>query len=263
MRPSVKKYKELVHAAYTPEKRKFNSKYLWWHYTGEKLAIVLATILLRYGISANTVTVISIIFGFIGAVLISFRPEEYFTLGIIFIIFWAILDDTDGHIARTEMTSRLGKFLDDSGANIMYILLYVSVGLVFLRIEDNGSIIISQFLKDQLSTSIFIVLCGFISAILLTLQAVISFHYKVVFESEESDRVINNPKINNRSKMNNYIKDYHGYFVANFLELPGFLIPVIFVSFHLSYLSIIIVLFTLLNFLNCAIKYFLIIRKLR
>ena len=253
--------KKTIESFYSEEKREFNAKYLWWHYTFEKLAIIIAGYMLPYNISANFISSISLIFGLLGCCLIAINPESFFLLGIILIVIWQILDDVDGHIARTKESTKLGKYLDDSGANIMYAFFYASLGLVFLSTEDYGNMVFGQLLIGQSSANTLFIILGLLSSIFLSLQAILSFHHKILSEPINRKDNEKEREEKNQNLVNIFMSSYK-YFVSNVLEFPGFLVPLVLFSYTIGYLSVLLLLLTLFNLANLIIKYFSITRNL-
>jgi len=251
----LNKNKKTIESVYSKDKKVFNEKYLWWHYTFERVAILIASYLLPYRISANFVSVISLIFGLLGCLLIAIDPQGSFLLGIIFVIIWQILDDVDGHIARAKESTLLGKYLDDCGANIMYAFFFMALGLIFISSEDNGTKLLNDILGNQLLSSFIFTLLGFSSALFLSLQAIISFHHKVLSDGAHKKYKKSLSHKNNKNFTNIIINSYK-YLVSNFLEFPGFLVPLVFISYIAGYLSILLFFVAIFNFINLLIKYF-------
>ncbi len=253
--------KKIIESFYTKEKREFNAKYLWWHYTFEKLAVTIAGYILPYNISANLVSSISLIFGLLGCFMIAIDPERLFFFGIILVVIWQILDDVDGHIARSKEATKLGKYLDDSGANIMYAFFYASLGMAFLSLSDHGFIILNQIFENPSSISSIFVMSGFLSSLFLSLQAILSFHHKLLMEPQNIGERAEAVKINDHSFRNTFIRVYK-YFVSNVLEFPGLLVPLVLFSYLIGYLSIFLLFLALFNLMNLVIKYFSIIKHI-
>ena len=115
-----------------------------------KISIYFTWIFLRFGISANTVTILSCIVCIIGGFLLSSRSIWIVILGIAFFYIYSLLDHSDGDIARySKQSSILGTFLD------WYVhLLRDAAMFTGLAI---GSV------ADQ--PSVFIIICGFLSVL--------------------------------------------------------------------------------------------------
>ncbi|MEJ2613631.1 MAG: CDP-alcohol phosphatidyltransferase family protein [Ignavibacteriaceae bacterium] len=92
------------------------------------LGYVFALSSKQMGISPNTVTIISIIFGVAAGHLFFYQNMTLNIIGICFLIFAETLDSTDGQLARmTNFKSRFGRILDGFGGNIMFFSIYIHI----------------------------------------------------------------------------------------------------------------------------------------
>ncbi len=97
------------------------------------LGYIFALASKRLGISPNTVTIISIIFGVAAGHLFFYRSLTLNLIGIFFLIFAETLDSTDGQLARmTNFKSRFGRILDGFGGNLMFFSIYVHICARFI-----------------------------------------------------------------------------------------------------------------------------------
>jgi len=112
---------------------------LWGRFVLKKLSYPLVWLLLRMRIKANTVTLLGALIAILGC---TFLAQGNVLTGAILINVWALLDYTDGQIARWNKTSgNFGRFLDnlcDIGvAGLVFLSLgmgvyHPSTGCVFL-----------------------------------------------------------------------------------------------------------------------------------
>ena len=102
-----------------------------------KVSIYFSWLFLHTGITPNQVTIMSIILGLAGNVLIT-QHGWYPLMGLIFYQFWLILDTVDGDIARyRKICSMSGAFLDRLNNAIVCPLMYISLSYgVYVRLGD-------------------------------------------------------------------------------------------------------------------------------
>lgn len=82
----------------------------------------------QVGISPNSVTVISILFGVAAGHLFFYQNITLNIVGMCFLVFAETLDSTDGQLARmTNFKSRFGRILDGFGGNIMFFSIYIHI----------------------------------------------------------------------------------------------------------------------------------------
>ena len=98
------------------------------------LSIKLAHVCIKTHISANAVTLLSLFVGVAGAVL--FYPQNRWInlIGILIVMFAAVLDCCDGQIARlTHTSSQLGRFLDGLADTTGFLAIYIVLGLRMMK----------------------------------------------------------------------------------------------------------------------------------
>ena len=98
------------------------------------LSLLLAPVLLRLGVSGNTVTVASLVLALSLPVLALLGEPQSFALVASVAMLAAILDCIDGTIARaTGTSSRRGRYLDFLADVILRVSLYAAIGLLAER----------------------------------------------------------------------------------------------------------------------------------
>lgn len=113
---------------YTPAKRQAERAELWVAYVIRPLSFPVTWFLANLGISANTVTVISLIVLCAAFAMIAFGAQTIAVAGGILLSVWLVLDCCDGTLARLSgQGTRYGEFLDAIGAYLIYGLLMPSV----------------------------------------------------------------------------------------------------------------------------------------
>lgn len=97
-------------------------------YFHEPIALFFSRRFIKLGFSPNVVTILSMVFGVCGGVL--FYPKNIILnlIGIVFQIFAAVLDCSDGQVARmTGKTTRLGRVLDGTVDGINFAAVYIAL----------------------------------------------------------------------------------------------------------------------------------------
>ncbi|MDA3956731.1 CDP-alcohol phosphatidyltransferase family protein [Oceanispirochaeta sp.] len=121
-------------ATYTDEKRASEKEEFWTYYVIRPLSWHPAWWFVNAGISANKVTVISIVFVLISAVLLTTGNLTAALWGAASLFVWGVLDCADGTVARFKKKTNhqgkyLGEFLDAAGAYAVYALILPALGL--------------------------------------------------------------------------------------------------------------------------------------
>ena len=95
----------------------------------DPVALVFSRLFIRMGLTPNTVTLLSMVFGVTGGALFVFRDWRLNLIGVVLQIFAAILDCSDGQVARlTKQTSRLGRVLDGVVDTVNFAAVYLALG---------------------------------------------------------------------------------------------------------------------------------------
>ncbi len=119
--------KEIV-SSYTPAKRKKSS--LWARFFSRPISFPLTYLFINLGISANAMSVISIIEELIGFAFILIGGKYFLPIGVGMYVLWHILDCCDGNIARIKGTSSYaGEFFDAVSGYFAPAFIYISVGV--------------------------------------------------------------------------------------------------------------------------------------
>lgn len=122
--------KEIEQKTMTPEKRNEIKKDLFPFYVIRPISYVLTVPLLYTNVSANCITVASILFTIIGFILLSLGKNMYVQiLGWVFFFLWNVFDNIDGNIARyRKTTSSNGDLLDTLGGYLAITLTLIGMG---------------------------------------------------------------------------------------------------------------------------------------
>ena len=98
------------------------------------LSMICTHFFVRHGFSANTVTLLSLLFGVCGSVFFYAHNIFINLAGIIIEYFAVVLDCSDGQVARlTGTSSQLGRFLDGMVDSVNFIAIYFVLGLRMMR----------------------------------------------------------------------------------------------------------------------------------
>ena len=120
----------------------------------DPIAIRLTGMFIKMKWTPNAVTLLSLVFGVAGAVLLYPKSVPLNLLGIALIIFAAILDCSDGQVARLSHTGTpFGRFLDGAVDMANYLAIYIALGC---RLSGE-TVSISQTVTFELSWYIWIV----------------------------------------------------------------------------------------------------------
>jgi len=136
-------------------------------------ALPVTWLLLHTPITANQVTVISLVVGLIGIACFAGQSVASFLIGVLLMQLWYYLDHVDGQIARYRKTVSLsGRFFDFLTHHIIHGVVFFSLGVY-------------AFLKTDL---IFFVIWGFVTSLMMLLfNLVHDTKYKTFFEKLEQN----------------------------------------------------------------------------
>lgn len=113
------------------------------YYFIRPLSIYLTYLALRLGLTANQVTVLQTIAGFMGAACLAFPSAAMAMAGILLLQFGFVLDNVDGEVARyRKQVSITGKFLDVIGHELVVPSMYFGLGIgAYFRLGHFESIV--------------------------------------------------------------------------------------------------------------------------
>jgi phosphatidylglycerophosphate synthase len=100
------------------------------YYFIRPLSLYVTYFALRFGLTANQVTVLQTVFGLAGAVCLAVPSPAWSILAILFLQFGFVLDNVDGEVARfRNQVSLTGKYLDTIGHTIVIPCMYFGLGI--------------------------------------------------------------------------------------------------------------------------------------
>jgi len=101
-------------------------------------ALPITRLLLHTEVTANQVTLLSLIVGILGGVLFAFKPWGAFLAGAVLMQLWYLLDHVDGQIARYRKTACLtGRFFDYVMHHAIHGVLFFSLGVYCFSAANN------------------------------------------------------------------------------------------------------------------------------
>ncbi len=99
-------------------------------YFARHISIYITYFCLLLGLSANTVTFISLLIGMLSVVFFSLGASSFIIWGIILLQFWYILDHVDGEIARYNKTVSLsGEYFDHINHYLIHPTIFFALGI--------------------------------------------------------------------------------------------------------------------------------------
>jgi len=133
-RESFKDFKRICRGNKVREMKKEKS---WWHAVPRFISIYITWILVKTTISANLITIFSIIIGLTGLLLIGLSKSLLIIIGFTFLYIYFILDEVDGEVARyKKSTSVQGVFYDEVGHLLIHTGLFFTFGYSIYRITS-------------------------------------------------------------------------------------------------------------------------------
>ncbi len=228
---------------YTFEKQLQDKNTNFWVYLfNRKLSFYPTWLFLRLGLSANQITLLSIIVGLVGCVYFSFGGRDNFIIGAIFINVWAILDCVDGNMARLlNSSNKYGWFLDSITGFLLNSVLLFSLGIGIYFNNDNFIHVLSAMFKlsNPQIISISVLIIGCLGSISALFYALIIHLYKNIFTRDLFDlKTIRN---NSNSFIGKIIA------VARYFTGFGLIEPLLIFAALFNYVSIIVLVFGPIN----------------
>mgnify|MGYP006104976153 CR=1 FL=1 len=159
------------------------------------ISFYVTYVLLKFKLSANQVTILSLFLGLCGMTCFITGERFLFSLGVIFYLLSLILDFADGNIARTTDTATYyGKFLDGAVNGVIEVNLPISIAIGFYLAGHGGDL--SLFIG--ISTAIVLALAAF-------LLNRLSFFNRLV-DMDVREGKIESPEILQRNENSNPLK---------------------------------------------------------
>lgn len=110
----------------SPDKKRTDAMDVWVHYVIRPLSYPVTWLALRLNLSANQVSVASMLLALAGCLLLLTADFRIGLVGVILLNLWIVLDCVDGNIARVKRSaSPTGEFFDALSGYFFTALLYV------------------------------------------------------------------------------------------------------------------------------------------
>lgn len=112
-----------------------------------KVSIYLTKLLLSTSITANQVTLLSIVVGLVAGVMFCFGNYLYAFVGALLLQLWLIFDCVDGEIARyRKLSNNSGKYLESMDHYIVHPAIFCGISLGLYNIFQSFFVLILGFL---------------------------------------------------------------------------------------------------------------------
>jgi phosphatidylglycerophosphate synthase len=123
-----------IKACYTPEKRAAERIEPLAFVIGRPLSFSVSWLCMKVGLSATTVTFISILFVIAGGIFLLQRNYILQITGVFLFVVWQIFDCADGNIARYKKSySAYGEFIDALGGYLLNAVCFPVMGILSLQ----------------------------------------------------------------------------------------------------------------------------------
>lgn len=183
------------------------------HWFSSKFSLYFSYLFIRLGMSADTVTAVFFILGFIGALLFNSTTIFLSILGYIFFRLHVIIDMSDGDVARFHKSFSIrGSYWDSVIHSILNPLYYMSISFSY------------YFIFGEL---IFLIITPFIVLSSSLVMAVKNNFFKALYFNKKNEN-------KSQNKMSP-IKYKLYYFLSEIISIEGFILTAVFVKFIKQY----------------------------
>ncbi len=131
---SFKEFKDIIQGKKLERRRKRKD---WWHAIFTFISRYVTWVLVKTKITANFITILGLMIGLIGLLLIAFGNSFFIIIGIILLYICYLLDEVDGEVARyKQQTSLRGIYYDQIGHLLFLGGFFFSFGYSIYRINE-------------------------------------------------------------------------------------------------------------------------------
>jgi len=135
----------------------------------------MAWIFLRIGVSADLVSMISILAFFSGGIALSLGSYVDGIIGAILVMFSCFLDTVDGHIARCKGPTHVGLFLESLHGTLLFPTVFVAIGFALWSNPGPYATLLSHLFRFiTLDVGSFLLFLGMWAALMRTLRQLIN-----------------------------------------------------------------------------------------
>jgi len=223
-------------------KEDINLKYnLWGRFVLREVSYYPAWLFLKTGISANLITGFGFLIGCIGCLLMALGNYTGMIIGALIVNFWALLDYTDGQVARwSESGSNYGRFLDNLADTGMAALIFICLGLgVYNNPDPHLSSLVRGIVATEFNRGLYLFLGGWASICYLY-SIIISYNFERLISPQLIDFI-------SRLRIKGIPIGLVQMLGINLHNVTGIIMPVLLLGATLKFLSIILVLWALIG----------------
>ena len=223
-----------IRSAYTEDKINEDREAHWLYFVIRKISFYPTYLFMRLGISAGQATFSSLIIGVLGCIFLALGNRIIEILGAVLLNLWIVLDCVDGNIARSNWSSnRYGEFIDTLSGYIIYIFLFISVGIAAFRHSN-------MFLeKAKYIDSMVWIILGMGNSLVIILSRLIFQKFANLFSDCK--------QVKQRLKGESGLRKLFFRIGHNLISSSGFLLPILFLAVMFNLLNAFLVSYIILN----------------
>lgn len=216
-------------------------KYNLWGHVLRPVSYYVAWLFLKLGISANKVTGISIIMGFVGCMLLAFGSYGGLIAGALILNIWALLEYVDGDVARyNNSCSNYGAFVDDLNVALISVIFFISIGIgAFNHYPALSLFVIPPFLSINVNGYTFLILGG-LGASFYLFPSYVGAKFISLFSRDQSEII----KETKEHLVGNTLYEIVWLNVRN---ITGIMMPILLLAVIFRFLGLFVALYALIN----------------
>jgi len=186
-----------IRNSYMGQKGEQEKKFPLWYYGIRRLSFYPTWVALRLGVSANQVTVFSLLIVLCGSVFLAFGYNMWVCIGSVLLNVFLVFDCIDGNIARvTGTSSPYGRHLDGMVGVVLSFAPFLTVGIALYNAPDDK---LSKLINLVFSTEVTLgrelfLFLGVANALFSLLGQVNAARYSELILNEGKGAMIEEPK---------------------------------------------------------------------
>jgi len=231
-----------IRSLYPSEWRRLEKTNLWAYYVLRKISCYPSWLVLKLGaVSANKVSWASLVLGLIGCVCLAFGNYWLMIVGVLLVNIWGVLDAVDGAVARyNKVSNKYGELTDTTCDWLMGLFIFTGAGIAAYNHPDSSLNWFVQLFGDiSIARSVFLVLGGWASFFYVFPRSVSNEFVKLYLESGRDDVV---------AELREDVFGGFPYIIAtNLYSITGLILPILLLATILKFLSIIVLLWAVIN----------------
>lgn len=229
------------------EKKEYQKNDLWSYFVLRKISYHPTWLFLKLGLSANQVTLVSLVIGIAGCILLAFGSYSAMIAGVLLLFIYNLLDHVDGNIARyNKSATNYGKFIDALTGSCITTFIFVSAGIgAFNHPDLSLNSLLHLFSAIDINKSTFLILGAWTSLCYILPRFLAVELLRIIFPEQQA--VVAEELKGSISKGNIFKRVLYkiGYNIS-----LGFTIPILLLATIFRFLSIFVFLYALL--FSCA-----------